>query len=117
MTFQIFVQPRPEQGYVASVVGIPGCVAEGETKEEAVAKTKEALSRLLAQGEIVSVEIENVAHTQADNPWLKILGMFKDDPTWDDFQASIAEYRRELDAEEAARAEAEREEAAQPEAA
>jgi predicted RNase H-like HicB family nuclease len=112
MTFQIFVQSRPEQGYVASVVGIPDCVAEGETKEEAVAKAKEVLSRLLTQGELVSVEIENVLHTQPDNPWLKVFGMFKDDPTWDDFQASIEEYRRELDAEEAARAEA-----AQPEAA
>jgi predicted RNase H-like HicB family nuclease len=112
MTFQIFVQSEPEQGYVASVIGIPNCVADGATKEEAVAKAKEVLSRLLTQGEIVSVEIENVAHTQADNPWLKVIGMFKDDPTWDDFQASIAEYRRELDEEEAARAEMEREEAA-----
>ncbi len=112
MTFQIFVKPRLETGYVASVIGIPDCVAEGETKEEAVAKAKEVLIRLLTQGEIVSVEIENVVHTQADNPWLKICGRFKDDPTWDDFQASIAEYRRELDAEEAARQEAELKEAA-----
>ncbi len=112
MTFQIFVQNQPEQGYVASVVGIPNCIAEGETKVEAVAKAKEVLSRLLTQGEIVSVEIENVGHTQADNPWLKVFGMFKDDPTWDDFQASIQEYRRELDAEEAKRAEAKRQEAA-----
>jgi predicted RNase H-like HicB family nuclease len=112
MTFRIFVQHQLEQGYVASVIGIPDCVAEGATREEAVAKAKEALSRILAQGEIVSVEMENVLHTQPDNPWLKIIGMFKDDPTWDDFQASIEEYRRELDAEEAARAEVEREEAA-----
>jgi predicted RNase H-like HicB family nuclease len=112
MTFQIFIQNQPEQGYVASVIGIPDCVAEGATKEEAVVKAKEVLSRLLTQGEIVSVEMENVLQTQPDNPWLKIAGKYKDDPTWDDFQANIAEYRRELDAEEAARAEAERREAA-----
>jgi len=112
MTFQIFVQHQPEQGYVASVIGIPDCVAEGATKEEAVAKAKEVLSRLLAQGEIVSVEIENILQAQPDNPWLKISGKYKDDPTWDEFQAYIQEYRRELDAEEAARAEAEQQEAA-----
>jgi len=33
-------------------------------------------------------------------------------PTWDDFQANIEEYRRQLDAEEAAREEEARDEAA-----
>ncbi len=112
MTFQIFVQHRPDQAYVASVIGIPDCVAEGSTREEAVAKAKEVLSQLLTQGEVVSVEMDNVAHTQADNPWLKISGKYKDDPSWDEFQAYIQEYRRELDEEEAARSEAEQREAA-----
>ncbi len=112
MTFQIFVQQRPEQGYLASVVGIPDCMAEGETKEEAVAKAKEVLNQLLSQGELVTVEIANGNHS-SENPWLALYGRFKDDPTYDDFLAAIEEYRRELDEEEAAREEAAmREEAA-----
>ncbi|MEK8019502.1 MAG: hypothetical protein VSS75_021730 [Candidatus Parabeggiatoa sp.] len=35
-----------------------------------------------------------------EHPWLKFAGMFKDDPNWDEFQAAIAEYRREVDARE-----------------
>jgi len=103
MTFQIFLQQQPESGYVASVIGIPNCVAEAETREDAVAKVTEALNQLIAKGELITVDLKNGVQTEANNPWLKIIGMFEDDPTWDDFQANIEEYRRELDAEEAAR--------------
>jgi hypothetical protein len=105
MTFQIFVQNQPDRGYVASVIGIPNCIAKGETKDEAIDKAKEVLNRLLSQGDIVSVKIDNVPNIQTDNPWLKIAGKYKDDPTWEEFQAYIQEYRRELDAEEATREE------------
>ncbi len=102
MTFQIFVQHQPEQGYVASIIGIPDCVAKGATKEEAVAKAKEVLNQLLSQGELVAVEIDNGGRS-SENPWLALYGRFKDDPTYDDFLAAIEDYRRELDEEEAAR--------------
>lgn len=35
---------------------------------------------------------------QTGPPSLKFPGMFKDDPNWEEFQAAIAEYRREVDA-------------------
>ena len=102
MKYQIFVQNQNNNGYRASVLGIPDCVAEGATEAEAVAKAKAALSQWLAQGKLISIEIVNGVPVEADNPWLRIFGSCKDDPTWDEFQANIAEYRRELDAEEAA---------------
>lgn len=108
MTFQIFLQQQPEKGYLASVIGIPGCMAEAETREDAVAKVTEALNRLISQGEVIAIDIQ----TEANNPWLKLSGKYKDDPTWDDFLASMEEYRRELDAEETAREPVERLEAA-----
>ncbi len=37
---------------------------------------------------------------EADNPWLAKAGSFADDPTWDDFMQSMADYRRNLDAEQ-----------------
>jgi hypothetical protein len=114
MTFQIFVENPSQNSYLASVIGFPGCIAEGDTKEQAIAKVAEGLKERLSRGEIVAVEVENGSRLQADDPWLRICGMFEDDPTWDDFQANIAQYRRELDAEEAKRNEEEalREEAA-----
>ena len=36
MKYPIFVQSQSENGYVASVIGLPDCVAEGKTEEEAV---------------------------------------------------------------------------------
>lgn len=112
MTYQIFVQSQPETGYVASVIGVPDCVAEGETEEEAIAKAKEALSQWLSSGKIVAVEIDAGEAAQVKNPWLEMYGCFADDPTWDDFQANIQEYRRQLDAEEAAQDQEECERAA-----
>lgn len=111
MTYQIFVQGQPESGYVASVIGVPDCVAEAETEEEAVAKAEEALKQWFSQGKIVTVEIDG-APAQVKNPWLEMYGCFEDDPTWDEFQANIQEYRRELDAEEALREEVAQDEAA-----
>lgn len=102
MTYQIFVQEQPHNGYEAMVIGLPDCVGAGETEDEAVAQAKEALTQHLVQGKVVAVDIDDGA-TKANNPWLRICGSFADDPTWDEFQANIAEYRRELDAEEAAR--------------
>lgn len=103
MTYQIFVQHQSNNDYQAMVIGLPDCVAEGQTEEEAVAKAKEALRQWLAQGKVVAVEVEHGLPEQADNPWLKICGKYKDDPTWDDFQANIAVYRHQLNEEEAAR--------------
>lgn len=36
---------------------------------------------------------------QTEHPWMKFAGMFEHDPDWDEFQEAIAEYRREVDAE------------------
>ena len=106
MKYPIFVQSQSENGYVAAVIGLPDCVAEGKTEEEeeeAVTNAKEALKQRLSQGKVYVVELEGGYSLPEDHPWLKTCGRFKDDPTWDEFQENIAAYRRELDAEEAAR--------------
>jgi hypothetical protein len=36
---------------------------------------------------------------QAEHPWMKHAGMFKDDPLFDEVLEEIAIYRRELDAD------------------
>lgn len=36
--------------------------------------------------------------TPTEHPWLKFAGMSQDDQNWEEFQAAIAEYRREVDA-------------------
>jgi hypothetical protein len=44
-------------------------------------------------------ELEKLRRENPDNHIFQIVGMFKDDPTFDDMLAHIAEYRRELDEE------------------
>lgn len=44
-------------------------------------------------------QLEELRRENPDNPILQMLGMFEDDPTFDDMFDYIAEYRRELDEE------------------
>ncbi|MEG4343164.1 DUF4325 domain-containing protein [Microcoleus sp. A003_D6] len=44
-------------------------------------------------------QLEELRQKQPNNPMLKVVGMFKNDETFDDMLAYIAEYRRELDEE------------------
>jgi predicted RNase H-like HicB family nuclease len=99
MQYQILIKNGQHNGFLASVIGMPECKAIGATKEEAIENASRALREHLAQAEIVTVDIP----TRIENPLLKHAGRFKDDETFDDFMAEIAKYRRELDAEEAAR--------------
>ncbi|HEX8999646.1 MAG TPA: type II toxin-antitoxin system HicB family antitoxin [Blastocatellia bacterium] len=100
MQYQVFVQSQANNGFIAAVLGMPALLAEGQTKEEAVANAKTALQTRLAQGEIVTIE---VATLEEENPLLKYAGVFKDDPTFDEFLAEIEAYRRQVDEEEAQR--------------
>lgn len=49
--------------------------------------------------ELTSEELEKLRQEEPDNRIFQIVGMFKDDSTFDDMLAYIAEYRRELDEE------------------
>ncbi len=44
MKYTIFLQKGNENGYVATVPVLPGCVSQGRTKHEARRNIKEALS-------------------------------------------------------------------------
>lgn len=98
MQYQILVEHPNQNGFVASVLGVPDCVVTGRTEEEAVTEAKAVLGARLAQGKVVTVEVP----VALENPLLKHAGRFKDDPTFDDFLAEIEKYRRELDADDAA---------------
>jgi len=98
MQYQLLVENRNPNSFVASVIGVPDCVAEGSTEEQAIGLVKAALRERLASGKVVTIEVEGKLN--GENPLLKHAGRFKDDPTFDDFLAEIEKYRRELDAEE-----------------
>ena|SRR5436853_6060853 len=99
MIYRVFLQRMAEDGYEATPFLFPNCVAVGKTRDEALANLKAALDARLSQGEMVTVEAGEPEH-----PWLKWAGMFKDDPTFDEFLDEIEAYRRQVDEAEPDRA-------------
>lgn len=82
--------------YLARVKEWPEVNAE-EKNRDAVLKTvtTKLLDYLTKQVEIVKIEVP--LPYESGNPWFEKFGWFKDDPTFDDLQAEIAAYRKELD--------------------
>jgi predicted RNase H-like HicB family nuclease len=100
MTYRVFLQQTAGDSHKATPLAFPDCVVVGKTREEALANLKAALDARLSEGEIVTVEAGEPEH-----PWLKWAGMFKDHPTFDEFQDEIEADRREIDEAERQRAE------------
>ncbi len=66
-SYTIILHPEPEKGgYSVTVTALPGCLAQGETLEEAIALAKEAIALhiqgLVEEGRPVPQETE---HAQA----------------------------------------------------
>jgi len=47
MTIKVVLEPSEEGGFSAYVPSLPGCISEGETKEEALRNIKEAIELYL----------------------------------------------------------------------
>ncbi|NCO66655.1 MAG: HicB family protein [Candidatus Aquicultor secundus] len=43
MKYLVYLEPQPEGGYTVTVPALPGCISEGETKEEALENVKDAI--------------------------------------------------------------------------
>ena len=47
MKVQVVLEPSEDGGYTAVVPSLPGCISEGETRDEALANIKEAIELYL----------------------------------------------------------------------
>lgn len=106
--YQVLVRSQSGNMFTAAVLGMADCVAQGRTREEAIANAKRVLIERLARGEIVTIEVEDadiepgVVHKATGSVWREEAGRFRDDPTFDDFLAEMQTKRRELDSSESA---------------
>jgi len=66
-----------------SVPGLPDCVLEAESRDEAIRLTREAIANVMSKSEIVRVEVPQQS-SSSDNevPW-EWFGAAKDDASWD----------------------------------
>jgi hypothetical protein len=95
MELPILVEKVAGNGFRASGAAPWALSAEGPTREAALAELKLQLDLRVKNGaEIVALQLDLQPH-----PWMAFAGMFKDDPLFDDWQKSIADYRREVDAD------------------
>lgn len=47
MKLQVVLEPSDEGGFTASVPSLPGCISEGDTREEALTNIREAIELYL----------------------------------------------------------------------
>jgi len=66
---------------------------EADTREAAL----ESMRGLIADRVQHGAMIAELDLPGGDNPWLAGAGMFRDDPSFDDWQQAITEYRRQVD--------------------
>ncbi len=64
MKFKVILEEAEEGGYVIYVPSLPGCVSQGESKEEAVENIKEAIEVYL---DIDDAKIQNKRAEVVDN--------------------------------------------------
>ena len=54
MILKIYLEKSEEGGYTVTVPSLPGCISEGDTKEEAIKNIKEAIELYLKPDEEIS---------------------------------------------------------------
>ena len=64
MKLKICLQPSEEGGYTAIVPSLPGCISEGDTKEEALKNIREAIELYLEPVEDVTIKIANAEEVE-----------------------------------------------------
>ena len=83
--------------YFARVREWPDIVAEEMSREAVLQRIARKLTDYLARRQVEVVQIEVPLPAEKPNPWLETFGTLKDDPTFDDLQREIEQYRKELE--------------------
>lgn len=102
----LVILDKHDSVYTATVPALPGCCSQGVTEEEVLHKIRATIAQTLARVTITTVEVEETPKEVAMPPsgdsghtWAKYAGMWKDDPSFDDFLAQIEADRRQLESE------------------
>ncbi|WP_315788032.1 type II toxin-antitoxin system HicB family antitoxin [Fischerella sp. JS2] len=94
LTYTVLVESEPDGRFSAVVLGLSDCKSSGKTENEALENLQQLLQKRLQNSRIVTLEIDS---PQTDNPWLKVAGMYKDNPLFDEVLADIKAERSKVD--------------------
>ena len=102
----LVILEKHDGAYTATVPALPGCCSQGVSEEEALHNIRAAIIETLARVTITTVEVEETpkevaipSNEDRVHSWAKYAGMWKDDPSFDDFLAQIEADRRQLENE------------------
>jgi hypothetical protein len=93
MQLTILLEPVNGRGYRASGGEPFHLSVEGASREEALQKLQSEIQARISGGAeviVLNLPVES-------NPWLRIAGMYKDDPMFEAWQQAIADYRDEVE--------------------
>lgn len=94
LTYNVLIDQEQDGQFSAFVLGLSDCKSSGGTEDEAVSKLQQILQERLQHSKIVTLEIES---TPIENPWKNVIGMYKDNPLFDEVLADIEAERSKLD--------------------
>ncbi len=94
MSYSVLLQKQTPDRYRATLMAWPGIEVDARTQEDALGKMRAAIVRLLAEGEVVQLDIPEVEAIIAA-PYEDTFGMFRDDPMFDEFLVEVEGYRRQ----------------------
>lgn len=95
LTLHLVVEKTEAGQSRASVLGLPDCVVEAATDEEAIEKLQNSVIERLAHARVMEVEIPLSQPNQAKKSWMKYAGVFKDDPDFAEVAERLRAERRE----------------------
>ncbi|WP_138505321.1 hypothetical protein [Nostoc sp. PA-18-2419] len=96
LKLHILLSRNNEGNVIASVLEFPNTQVEAPTTEQAVQELKKLLSTRLEKIEIIPLEIQ-LSQSEAENPWIKFAGAFKDDADFAEIANNLRAERNAVD--------------------
>jgi predicted RNase H-like HicB family nuclease len=84
MKYTVVLTEKTDGNIHVTVPGLPECIVEANTRDEALEKTRETIAEIISRSEIFQLDVSAVPKSRNlhfDTPW-GWFGRFKDNPTW-----------------------------------
>jgi predicted RNase H-like HicB family nuclease len=84
MKYTVVLTEKVDGNIHVTVPGLPDCIVDANTRNEALAKTRETISEIISRSEIVQLDlsVEPKSRNLLFNPPWEWFGRFKDIPAW-----------------------------------
>lgn len=89
MDYTVLLDTQGCDHFVATVPALPGCRAEGRSREQALVNVRTSIAEMIAKVEVVRVSIDGPDENSSIEPWLEVIGQFRDDPTFDPMMRDV----------------------------